>query len=86
VTITAKSGRPLRRRGDKKLPKQARPGVAWLTARVPAELHDAIKDLADGERRSMSTMAILLLEEALKARGIVVTKPRDALEESGGSD
>jgi len=53
---------------------------------VPAELHDAIKDLADGERRSMSTMAILLLEEALKARGIVVTKPRDALEESGGSD
>jgi len=60
--------------GGMTLPRQSRAGVAWLTTRMPAAIHDAIKDLADHEGRSLSNMALRLLEEALRARGVDVSK------------
>lgn len=82
--MTAKTEHAMGVHGGGDLPKPAREGVAWLTARVPSELHDAIKRLADSERRSISTMAVLLLEEALKGRGVQVTQQTDALHSDGG--
>ena len=44
--------------------------VDWLAALVPDALHNAIERLAHEERRSISNMARVLFEEALRARGI----------------
>ncbi len=60
--------------GGTTLPRQSRVGVAWLTTRMPAAIHDAIKALADVEGRSLSNMALRLIEEALRARGIDLSK------------
>jgi len=60
--------------GGTTLPRQSRAGVAWLTTRMPATIHDAIKGLADAEGRSLSNMALRLIEEALRERGINLTK------------
>jgi len=59
--------------GGTTLPRQSRVGVAWLTTRMPAAIHDAIKRLADAEGRSLSNMALRLIEEALRARGVALS-------------
>jgi hypothetical protein len=46
--------------------------VKKFPMRMYTELHDAIKDLAEDDKRSMHSQILILLEEALKARGIVV--------------
>jgi len=50
---------------------------------MPATIHDAIKGLADAEGRSLSNMALRLIEEALRARGVNLTK-QDI--DGGGTD
>lgn len=54
-----------------------RPGRAGKTLDMPIELHNAILDLARSpkERRNFTQMALMLLEEALEARGIVISQP-----------
>ncbi len=51
---------------------QGRAGV-WLHFRVTPEVHEAIKAMADQERRSISQMALLVLEDGLRTRGVVPT-------------
>ena len=38
-----------------------------IMVRLPADLHAAIKQLAESERRSMNSQIIILLESAIKA-------------------
>jgi hypothetical protein len=43
-----------------------------LPARVTAAMWDALERCARGERRKVSPMVVILLEEALRARGVVI--------------
>lgn len=40
-------------------------GMAKVTIRIPDELHDDIKELADRSRRSLNSEIVWLLEQAL---------------------
>ena len=40
----------------------------WISARIPDDLKAEIQEMADRERRSLSQMTLILLEEALAAR------------------
>lgn len=40
----------------------------WISARIPDELKEEIQEMADRERRSLSQMTLILLEEALENR------------------
>lgn len=44
------------------------------TITVPADkfLWDAVRELADDERRKLAPMARILIEEALEARGVLI--------------
>ncbi len=73
VTIgVKKQGRRPRARGGDKLARPVRAGFAWISARIPIEVRDTIARLATSERRSTSSMIELLLEEALRARGVEI--------------
>jgi len=80
VTIgVRKQGRRPRVRGGKKLARPVRAGFAWISARIPIGLRDTIARLAasPSERRSVSSMIELLLEEALRARGVEIRQEPD---------
>jgi len=62
-------------RGGKKLAKYTRPGDTWISVRVSRSMRDTIARVATSEHRSSSNMALVLFEEALRARGIVVSTP-----------
>ena len=44
---------------------------ASMTFRLPTATREALQRVADKERRSLSTMALLILEEGLVARGVL---------------
>jgi predicted transcriptional regulator len=44
---------------------------ASMTFRLPAAIREALQRAADAERRSLSSMAVLILEDGLTARGFL---------------
>ena len=44
---------------------------ASLTFRLPGKLREALQVAADAERRSLSAMAVVILEDALVERGFL---------------
>ena len=44
----------------------------YLSARIPPQVMEQVSGLAERERRSISQMTLILLEEALKARSKAV--------------
>lgn len=52
----------------KKQPSSDRHLVKAIAVRPPQDVRDAIQAEADRERRSLSQMALILIEEALQAR------------------
>lgn len=44
-------------------------GMKTLTLRLPDELHNQVKEHADQDERSLNSELVVLLREAVKARG-----------------
>lgn len=42
-----------------------------MTFRLPAAIREALQRAAEAERRSLSSMAVLILEDGLTARGFL---------------
>jgi hypothetical protein len=46
--------------------KEKKPKLPQVSASIPQEVYDSIKELADRERRSISSMTAILLEKGFK--------------------
>ncbi len=55
--------------GDITLPRKKTDDYGWLAVHMPNNLGDVLRAVAERERRSLSNMARLLIEEALRTRG-----------------
>lgn len=51
------------------MPETKQPEARILSTRAPADLRAAIEQLADEERRTVSQMTLILLEEGVEGRG-----------------
>ncbi len=55
--------------GETTLPRKKTDDYGWLAVHMPNNIGDVLRAVAERERRSLSNMARLLIEESLRARG-----------------
>jgi len=59
---------------------------SWLSMHIPQSLQAVVRQLADAEDRTMSSMARHLIEDGLRYRGLDVPKRGGEQDDSEGDD
>jgi len=72
--------------GVRTLPRKKMQDYSWLSMHIPQSLQAVVRQLADAEDRTMSSMARHLMEDGLRYRGLDVPKRGGEQDDSEDDD